>query len=204
PAGPGFHPPENIRCRKIPDCPSPAAPPAGRETGGWSPVRALPSLAAARLAHRRKLPDAAGPSHPRARPRPTRSATLHSAPVAATRRPSCRHNSPPACGARVARREKTRPDVTLGKDTSTSFIQQIPVEAPPPSHNQILQLHFWFNDLICCTSASISSGVSLLANFGIRPLPSVITLRKLSVEAAFTFSETSGGPPKCRPAAVLP
>jgi hypothetical protein len=54
--------------------------------------------------------------------------------------------------------------------------------------------HFVFTFLICWTSVSISSEVSLPAYFGIRPLPFVMMLCRSSVEVA--FSEISDGPPK--------
>src|SRR5258706_9596413 len=61
-----------------------------------------------------------------------------------------------------------------------------------------------FNDLICSTSVSISSGVSLLAYLGMRPLPFVMMLRRSSSDAAPVLSEVSDGPPKWRPSAVFP
>ncbi len=73
---------------------------------------------------------------------------------------------------------------------------KLPPRANCQAFKRILKLHFCFKDLICRTSPSISSGVSLLANFGIRPLPFAITLRKSSADAAFTFPETSDGPAK--------
>src|SRR6185369_13191068 len=64
--------------------------------------------------------------------------------------------------------------------------------------------YFLFKASICLTRVSISSGVSLPAYFGIRPLPLVIMLRRSSADADATFSDTNAGPPKCRPPAVLP
>jgi hypothetical protein len=67
--------------------------------------------------------------------------------------------------------------------------------------------HFLFNLLICWTSISISSEVSLPTYFGILPLPLVMMLYMSSVEVALVevaLSEMSDGPPKWRPSAVLP
>src|ERR1700686_5312352 len=63
---------------------------------------------------------------------------------------------------------------------------------------------FVFAALICRIKRLISSGVSFPAYFGMRPFPLLMILRKSSAEVAATFSETSDGPPKCRPSPVLP
>src|SRR5271157_4740667 len=57
-------------------------------------------------------------------------------------------------------------------------------------------VHFLFRALICWTSVSISSEVSLPAYLGMRPLPWVMRLRRSSAEVAAVFSEMSDGPPK--------
>jgi hypothetical protein len=62
----------------------------------------------------------------------------------------------------------------------------------------------YFPDLIWVARASISSGFSLPVYFGIRCLPLVMMLRRSSADIAVASAETSDGPPKWRPSAVLP
>src|ERR1700693_3248227 len=71
-------------------------------------------------------------------------------------------------------------------------------------HRAGLAVHFPLSARICWTRLSISSGVSLPAYLGIRPLPLAMMLRKSSTDAATLLSETSDGPPKCLPSAVFP
>src|ERR1700675_1780015 len=73
---------------------------------------------------------------------------------------------------------------------------------PPAIYCLFRDLICWA--LICSTSVSTSSGVSLLAYFGMRPLPLLMILRRSSAEVATVLSETRDGPPKWRPSAVFP